>query len=140
MKRDRNYEQDCLDHLIYKASMRGPGGDMFRRRVNIRLTEGGEEYGDDNFWEIGLDRVCLEAREEAEDIVSWLLGALQVARSLVQEGKLSQDAWNQMSLYMMEAAQTGLEAFQLLESARAIYRDAGGDDIENASKKSPQTA
>lgn len=128
MRRDRNYEQDCLDHLIYKAGMRGPGGDMFRRRVNIRLTEGGEEYGDDNFWQIGLDRVCLEAREEAEDIVSWLLGALQVARSLVQEGKLSQEAWNQMSLYMMEAAQKGLEAFQLLEAARAIYKDAGGQE------------
>jgi len=134
MTRDHNYEQDCLDHIIYKAGMRGPGGDMFRRLCLQRLDHGKVEYGDDNFWKIGFSSVVKEAREEAIDQVSWLLGAMQVLRDMVREGHISEDHFHAISSYMVEASMRALEAFQLLETASAIFRDSGAEDAAAAKK------
>ena len=130
MTRDHDYEKDCLDHIIYKAGMRGPGADLYQRRVMQRLVEGGEEYGDDNFWKIGFDEVVRQAREESEDICAWLLGALQVLKDSVNDEGFPPEQANHIANLLIEAAMKGVEAFQVLETARSVWRDNGGETVE----------
>jgi hypothetical protein len=128
--RDPQFEREFLDHAARQAGLSGLPAQQFYDRVMARLRKGAEEYGgDDAFWEpangdpSGTPKTIREAREEAEDIGGWCLGAAQTIMTDQRNGLIDDDSAHQMKLHLIAAVSQGLAAWVHLDTAADIYRE-----------------
>lgn len=118
--RSEDYERQFLEHAAREAGLGIQDSAGFRDRVRERLDRGTARYGDEGFWTHGFDAVVTDAREEAEDIASYVLGAAQV---LYDDGVDDDDA-HAIRLHLMASAAAALRAWVHLSMAQVIYKDA----------------
>lgn len=126
MPRDPAFERELLDHVARQAAHSGAAGKAFMALVSKRLQDGAAEYGDENFWRIGVEEVLSEAEEEGLDIGGWILGAIQVINDEAKAGKVDPDTAHSVKVMLMHGAAFGLQAWAAIASAKSIYRDAAG--------------
>ena len=115
--RSHDYERQFLEYVAHAAKQSGEAAQRFSDDVMVRLEKGGAEYGDDNFWERGLDWVLANAAEEGEDIAGWIVGAAQVLNDLEE---IPGDAAHEIHCLLMEAAADGMRAWTRIHIARSI--------------------
>lgn len=127
--RDHDLEVQFLEAAAREAGISGQAVESYTRSVMARLHKGGEEYGENAFWEpaegdvSGAPKVIREAREEAEDIGGWCLGAMQVVWTDEREGRIDSEYGHAIRLQLLQATAVGIKAFVHLENAAEMYRE-----------------
>lgn len=129
-QRDPQFEREFLDHAARQAGLSGAPMEQFYERVMTRLGHGAKEYGgDDAFWTpaegdlSGTPKTIREAREEAEDIGGWCLGAAQTTITDEREGLIDEESAHQIKLHLLAAVSQAVAAWVHLDAAADIHRE-----------------
>lgn len=122
MIRDRDYEEQFLDHAAREVGLSGAPGEIYRERVWGRLSAGAEEYGEDSWAEKSFTTLVNEAHEETEDIGGWCL----LASQLLNREPLSTDIAHMTRLHLFKAVSQAMLASQHLMLAASLYREYAG--------------
>lgn len=125
--RDPDFEKQFLDHAARQAGLSGQPAEAFAERVANRLAKGAVEYGgDDAFWDTGFAKVTAEAREEAEDIAGWCLGAVQVLYEDERQGLIPTDTAHLIRVHLMSAVSHALTSWLYMDHVFSMYQDYVG--------------
>lgn len=116
--RDRDLEAAFLDRVEHSA----PGGTGFRRLVQAVLADGDRKFRG-AFQQRGAATLCMEAGEEAVDLVAWSLLALTVA----ERSGLDRRDLDRVHADLQAAAAASANAFRHVSRAIGVLAAAEGD-------------
>lgn len=118
--RDERYEQQMLEAIGRQAKVDQATAKRFADRTQARLTQGGEEYGPENFLKIGADANCAEGQEEGLDSAAWAMLAIYCLNRDERAGEIDRDQAHHARYLLMQAASFGLLSWIAYSMARDV--------------------
>ena len=126
MSRSKEFEAQALGAIGRAASADDRTTREYAKAVWERLEHGAREYGDEAWWQRGVENCIKEIGDEGTDLAGWVLGALQVLRDDVLAGRISRDDGHLAQHLLLQAAAFALQAWVSAEMARDAVREASG--------------